>query len=137
MEQMETRLEVKEALLEQKLFDHIDSRWNPPLMDSDFKKKVVEIVREEKREAREREKCKASLIMYNIPEPQVGESETMKNEDLHYVKHVINHILKSKDENIRLTNVTRLVMRREEYLRPLKVIFNDVNQKFFVLKKSK
>ena len=53
MEQMETRLEVKEALVEQKLFDHINSKWNPPLMDSDFKKKVVEIVREEKREARE------------------------------------------------------------------------------------
>ena len=136
MEQMETRLEVKEALMEQKLFDHIDSKWNPSLMDSDLEKKVVEIVREEKREEREREKRKTSLIMYNIPEPQVGESETMKNEDLHYVKHVINHILKGKDENIRISNVIRLGKRREEYLRPLKVVFNDVNQKFFVLKKS-
>ena len=55
------------------------------------------------------------------------------------LKHVINHILKGKDENIRLTlilDVIRLGMRREEYLRSLKVIFNDVNKKFFVLKKS-
>ena len=74
--------------------------------------------------------------MDNIPETEVGESETMNNKDLHYVKHVINHILKGKEENIRITNVIRLGKRRKYYIRPLKVIINNVNQKYFILKKN-
>ena len=136
MQEIETRLEAKEAIMEQKLLDHVDSKLKPLEVDSQFGKKIAEIVREEKREDIEREKRKASLIMYNVPEPAEGEPDKMKNEDLQSVKYLIKNILKEKDEYIQITNVIRLGRRRDEYIRPLKVIFSDANQKFSILKKS-
>lgn len=104
-------------------------------LEQDIDNKVEEKLSEYERERKEREKRKANLIVYKIPEPTSEEPEERKKEDTAKIAEILEQL---ELPDIELKNVVRLNTKAEgasNSVRPTKVVFNSSADKEQILQR--
>ena len=138
MAKFKAEVEAKEAEIESNLRGHIDEKLIglQSTTDKDLEGRVADAVRKARMEEKDKEQRKNSLILYNVPEPSLGESIQMKAEDEKFVNDLRDFLFNGEVNEGQVANVIRLGRRQDQKIRPIKVILNRVDYKFEMLKKS-
>ena len=128
LEDMEERWQLQ---MQEKLENH-ESKAAPLNQDQ-----IKDLVKEAFREERLKEKRKANLMMFNLPERSSRNLQERKKYDMHMVVKVLRVLADNEEIEDKIVKAVRMGRwSKESNKHPIKVVCKDVDTKFNFLQKS-
>ena len=127
--QVESKMKTVESRLKECFSDRLTSMREEIAESCHKKEEINEIVAEALSESKMRERRKANLMMFNIPEPTSSDDSDIKDNDT--VNKVLTSLVDMDDIESRIVSIKRLGKKlSEEHVRPIKVVLDKPDTKF-------